>query len=75
MIRLKPDEIFKVITDIEYGQYTSMSGLHSLKHTMDRIGITNFNPESSRFKSNEIQLLNNTLNTLINKIEELENAK
>jgi len=67
------DEILELATNIKRGRYTSEAALDNITTFMnEKIGLTNFKPDSSRFNSDELQMLFNVLDLLGKKAEELD---
>lgn len=67
------DEILELATHIERRKYTSEAALNDITAFMnEKIGLTNFKPDSSRFNSDELQMLFNVLDLLGKKAEELD---
>jgi hypothetical protein len=74
MVILTHNEILDIATKNKSGRYETQAALGNLNDIMtDDIGLVNFYAETASLRTAELQMIANTLDTLINKIKEFEN--
>lgn len=64
---LTPEEKFKIVSNIEYGAYSSQAALDNIERIV--FDLTGIKVAGPRFNSKDVQILYNLIKTLEAKIE------